>query len=329
MKSEKEEAEGKVIAGGEVENRSAAATGGPKNSNQLSEIMQNCHFALNKSQKLTIEIRSDYEKQGVILSDADVRMIKKEGRLMENVKCFSQSIHYFNTLEERVGTRGMQIILLGVIWIIKAKCPMPESNARAYQVKSVNLASLQTANAQGYFLPVFSGLALFITNTGKLLTAIEKFEAKNGTGSAAAVAAAQAVVKISVDLLIAYVNDLCLADQTNALAIIESAGMLPWKQKAKNTKPDFSIKQGASGEILLSSLAGKIADKRVPTTYYWQYGLMVAGVMVWTDLPETVNRCKTTAIGMPIDTVVSFRKATRTTKGGRSVYCTPISILVK
>jgi hypothetical protein len=132
-----------------------------------------------------------------------------------------------------------------------------------------------------------------------------------------------------VDLLIAYVNQLCLADQTNALAIIEAAGMLPWKQKAKNTKPDFSITQGASGQIILNSLAGKIDGKRVPTTYYWQYGLMVGGVIVWTDLPETVNRCKTIAVGMPINTVVYFRKATLTTKGGMSVYCTELSILTK
>jgi len=329
MKTVKKEAKGKEIAGGEVENRSAAVTGGPKNSNQLSEIVQNCHLALNRSQKETIEIRSEFEKRGEILTDAQVRMIKKEGKLVKNIKTISQSVHYFKTLEERVGTRGMQIILLAVIWIIKAKCPMPEKNPRAYQVKSASLASLQTLNAQGYFIPVFSGLATMILSNTALLTAITKFEAKNGTGSAEAVAAAQAVVKISVDLLIVYVNGLCLADQTNALAIIEAAGMLSWKQKAKNTKPDFGIKQGASGEVILNSLAGKIDDKRVPTTYYWQYGVVVAGVMIWTDLPETVNRCKTIALGMPIDTVVSFRKATRTTKGGMSVYCTPISMLVK
>ena len=329
MKSLKKEAKGKKIAGGEVENRSAAATGGPKNSNQLSEIMQNCHVALNRSQKKTIEIRSEFEKRGEILTDAQVRMIKKEGKLMKNIKGVSQAVHYFKTLEERVGTRGMQIILLAVIWIIKARCPMPEKNPRAYWLKSVKLANLQTLNAQGYFIPAFGGLATMILSNTALLTAITKFEAKNGTGSAEAVAAAQAVVKISVDLLIAYVNVLCLADQTNALAIIEAAGMLSWKQKAKNTKPDFSVTQGASGEIILNSLAGKIDDKRVPTTYYWQYGLMTGTEIKWFDLPETVNRCKTTAIGMPIDTIVSFRKATRTTKGGMSVYCTPISMLVK
>jgi len=49
----------------------------------------------------------------------------------------------------------------------------------------------------------------------------------------------------------------------------------------------------------------------------------------WIDLPETVNRCRTIALGMPVNTVVYFRKATRTTKGGMSVYCTEQSILTK
>jgi len=329
MKSLKKEAKGKKIAGGKVENRSAAVTGGPKTSNANDEGAIKCRVVLNRSQKESIEIRSEFEKRGEILTDAQVRMVKKEGKLMRNIKSGSQAVHYFNTLQERVGTRGMQIILLAVIWIIKAKCPMPEQNPRAYQLKSVSLASLQTLNAQGYFIPPFPGLATMILNNTAMLTAIVKFEAKNGTGSTEAVAAAQAVVKISVDLLIVYVNQLCLADQTNALEIIEAAGMLSWKQKAKNTKPDFSVKQGASGEVILTSLAGKIDKTRVPTTYYWQYGLMVGTELIWYDLPETVNRCKTTALGMPINTIVSFRKATRTTKGGMSVYCTPIAMLVK
>jgi hypothetical protein len=103
--------------------------------------------------------------------------------------------------------------------------------------------------------------------------------------------------------------------------------MEPVKQKAKNTKPDFSIKQmEATGSIQLISLAGKFNLKRVPTTYYWQYGLMVAGVMVWYDLPDTVNECKTIATGMSTTQSVSFRKATSSKKGGRSVWSPPIAI---
>jgi len=261
MKSLKKEAKGKKIAGSEVENRSAAVTGGPKNSNVNDEGAIKCRVVLNSSQKKSIEIRADFEKKGEILSDSEVRMIKKEGKLVRNINSASQTVHYFKTLEERTGKRGMQIILMAVIWVIKAKCPMPEQNPRAYWLKSVNLAQRQTDNLQGYFLPAFGGLATMIASNTAMLTAIEHFEADNGTGSTEAIAAAQAIVKISVDKLIIYVNDLCIADQANSLAFIESAGMLPVKQKAKNTKPDFSITKVHQAKLFL---------------FHWQEKLMTS-----------------------------------------------------
>jgi hypothetical protein len=105
--------------------------------------------------------------------------------------------------------------------------------------------------------------------------------------------------------------------------------MLPIKKKTTGAKPDFGIKQGATGEIQLTSLAGSFNGKRCPTTYYWQYGLMVAGVMTWYDLPETVNRCKTVATGMSLTQETFFRKRTRTTNGGLSAWSAVESILSK
>jgi hypothetical protein len=39
------------------------------------------------------------------------------------------------------------------------------------------------------------------------------------------------------------------------------------------------IRIPSSGEAKLGSLAGKYNGKRCPTTYYWQYGLMVGTVL--------------------------------------------------
>jgi hypothetical protein len=283
---------------------------------------------LNKSKMETIRIIEQGAANGVVITVSQARMIKKENRIMDNIKTQKQAIIYFQTLEGRVGTKGMHIILMAVIWIIQAKNPMPKA-ARPYYDRSVALANAQTNNLQGFFSPAFSGLALLITRNGLLDTAIEAFEAKNGTGSARAVEAAVAKCKISVDLLVAYINSLCIANQTDALAIIASALMLPIKKKTTGAKPDFGIKQGATGEIQLTSLAGSFNGKRCPTTYYWQYGLMVAGVMTWYDLPETVNRCKTVATGMSLTQETFFRKRTRTTNGGLSAWSAVESILSK
>ncbi len=294
----------------------------------LKETKSCLYGTKNQSQRETDEILETGKRMGLALTPKDARMIKRELKSLTAAGSQNSMAHALKTMEQRVGKRGTIFILMSVIWIIKAACPMP-ANASAYQVKAKALATIQTADAAGYFSPAFSGLALLITNTSDLFDAIEAFEADDGTGSSEAVEAAVALVKISIDLLVAYVNKLCLADQTNASAIIAAAGMKEVHKKPKNVKPDFSIEQGATGEVKLTSLAGKFGGKRVATNYYWQYGLKAGITMTWINLPDTVNRCKTTATGMPIDTVVFFRKATRTARGGLSPWSAPIAISPK
>ena len=272
---------------------------------------------LNKSKQETEMLKDAYKKFGIELTKEDCTMLKKERRLQEKVKCHSQEVLYFRTMPARVGERGMMILL--VIFLIVPACPMPR-NPRAYHVKVVALALAQTGNISGYFGTPFPGVALMNTNNGLLDTAIKANEKGDGSGSPEAVLAAMAEVKISVDLLIVFIRSMCIANQTDAAAYIAAAGMIPKKERQKNTKPEFGIKQGATGEVVLTSLAAKIDGKRVDAIYYWQYGLMVAGVLTWYDLPETVNQCQTTATGMPTGQTVSFRKATKTKKGGLSAW---------
>ena len=126
-----------------------------------------------------------------------------------------------------------------------------------------------------------------------------------------------------------YVTKLCRDNPEKMPEILAAAGMIERKPRAKNTKADFSLKYGATGEIILISRAGKFNGKKVTTTYYWQYGLMIDGVLTWFDLPDTVNQCKTTATGMQVDELVYFRKSLRTTKGGRTDWCKEIGISVR
>ena len=280
----------------------------------------------NKSQLDTIRIIKEGAMIGQDVTIEDARMAKREIRLQEKIVTNGQAVHYFKTIDERVGSQKKGLIIILVIWIIKAKCPMPVP-ARAYQIKAQALAQAQTDDTLGYFIIAFPGLAVMITNVGDLLTAIEAFENPNLIGTLVDVEAAIALVKISVDELIAYVNTKTIVNQTLAPSIITNAGMEEVKEKAKNTKADFTVRQGeGTGNVILTSLAGKYNLKRVPTTYYWQYGLMTPVGMVWYDLPDTINECKTIATGMKTDQSVSFRKATKTKRGGRSAWCTPIAI---
>ena len=114
----------------------------------------------SKSLLETERIIREGAEMGKVISVEVVRMIKKEMRIQATILHPARAVHYFRTLESRVGKAGMQIILLStVIYIIQAKCPMPSDNAKAYQAKSVLLAAAQTANLQSYFTPAFPGLA--------------------------------------------------------------------------------------------------------------------------------------------------------------------------
>jgi len=283
------------------------------------------HKPWNKSQLETIKIIENAAKMGIELTEKEVRKIKKELRIQAKIVHPVQRIKYLNTLGERVGSRGVPIILLAMIKLIKARCPMPR-NYRKFQLKAVKLAKAQTDDIFGFFSDPFDGLDQMIEDTGTLFTEIENYEANNGTGSLERVKRAIYEVKLSVAALVVYVNKLCRADQENSLAIIAAAGMIQRKPRAKNTKADFSLKHGATGEIILISLAAKINGKKVTATYYWQYGLMIEGVLTWYDLPDTINQCKTTATGMPKNITVFFRKSVRTKKGGRSKWCKEIGI---
>lgn len=209
------------------------------------------------------------------------------------------------------------------------KCTMPV-NARAYQIKAKALVKAQTDNTYGFFTPPFTGLTVMGGLVDDLLTDIQNFEDNDGTGNIETVNGAIDAVQVQVDALLVYVGGKCRANQLAALEIIAAAEMEPVKKKEKGKKADFGIKLGvASGSVILTSLAGKFDGKRVPTTYYWQYGLMVGGVMVWTDLPDTVDECTVTATGMPINVTVAFRKRTKSKKGGLSDWCTPLYISPK
>jgi len=305
-----------------------------KKRNELKKLCEETNSVAwhqkTKREKAVEKIIEEGAITGIKLSEADARMIYREMNSMSKITDSSQSVFYFNSLEKRVGRHDMCIILMAAgIILTLAKCPMPE-NARAYQIKAKALVKAQTDNTYGFFTPAFAGLTVMGGLVDDLLTAIENFEDKDGTGNIETVNGLIDDVQVQVDALLVYVNGKCRANQLAALEIIAAAEMVPVKKKEKGKKKDFGIKLGAaSGSVILTSLAGTFDEKRVPTTYYWQYGLMVGTELIWYDLPDTVDECTTTATGMPINVTVAFRKRTKSKKGGLSAWCTPLYISPK
>ena len=284
----------------------------------------------NKSQVASEVIIKEADERGFKLSEEDVRLVKSERKIREKIVHPAEALHYFKTIEQRIGSKATYIILItDVVPLIQAKCPMPV-NSTAYLKKAKILLKAQVDDTFGFFLVPFPGLATFTTHIGDLATAIQNFIDDDGTGNTETIEAAVKLVQVSVDALLVYVNGICRGNQVEALAIIAAAKMQVVKQREKGKKKDFGIKLGAaSGSVILTSLAGKVGKNRVPTTYYWQYGLMVGTELIWYNLPDTTDECSTTATGMPINVTVAFRKRTKSKRGGLSDWCTPLYISPK
>jgi hypothetical protein len=345
--------EGKMKAGGNIVNQSVADTGRPKSRREIDGLAKKKikdekknaertlnaaneterkekapvakkkggYVKLNKSQKETNKIRRQFKKKGEILNDAEIRLIKKEKKSFAKIGSISQEKHYFRTLAQTTERRVAYIILMAVTPIIKGKLAMP-SNDVLYKERSIAMWQVQTDNTSGYYTPVFSGLANWNTKNGLLDTAIKNWT--KGTGTVANVEYARGFVQLALNLFLIYINGLALANQLNAISIIETSLCEVCKTRSSNPK-DFTAKLGpGSGCVSLKSGVIKIDNKKVTNTYEFQYGYMMGTGIVWTSIPSG-GRCKVLIADLPPG-LTYFRKRQSTVKGGTTVWCKEIGL---
>ena len=206
--------------------------------------------------------------------------------------------------------------MMAVIAIIRGKLGMP-TNVTLYKERSVAMYNVMSENPHGYYTVAFAGLAQWLTRNTALDTAIKNNEKNDGSGSATIVKACRADVKTSLNLFMTYINLLAFSNQTLAVSIIETALCVVIVRGAKTVK-DFEYKMGpGTGKIRLKSAGAKIAGKRVPANYEFQYGYMVAGAIVWGTIIGQ-PRCKILLSAMATGVLTYFRKRVTTTAGGMS-----------
>lgn len=284
---------------------------------------------LSKSQKLSNKYRRQLRKQfgeKFVITDEEMRIYKRGKKNLFSINNSVEAILFFSTVDQLPNNSFKKMIILAItVWTIKAKLAMPNKKL-AFKQRSIDMAQVQTLNVSGYFTVAFTGLALWITRNSALDLAIQKQEL--GTGTAAAYITARRNVKLSLNLFLIYLNGLALADQVHAEDMITIALCEVTKVPTTN-KQDFGIRQGiASGSIVLTALKAVIDGKKVSAIYYWQYGLMVDGNLVWTDLPET-DTSKTIATGMGLGVTTYFRMRYKTKKGGMTDWFGPLDISPK
>ena len=273
---------------------------------------------LNKSQKESAMIR-ECLFEGDKVSNEVIRAIKAETRKMDTLhgmtgkKVMMRTWMALESIEER-----RIIILLVAVKIIKGKLGMPRKIVE-YYTRSVGIAAELTANTAGFYTVAFAGLALLITRNTAMNTAIQNRVLKL-VGSGAALKTAKANMKASLDLALAYVNNLARVDQLHTNEIITGCLMVVIISGTIN-KPDFAIYQGATGEIILDSLVLKIDGKEVKTTYEHESSTTPAEPRLWVPLLST-SYSKDKKGGMTIDIKTYVRRRRITKKGGVAPWCT-------
>jgi hypothetical protein len=117
-----------------------------------------------------------------------------------------------------------------------------------------------------------------------------------------------------------YVQTVADADEANAPAIIESAGLTVRKRPTRAPRV-FAAKQGANSGV--AQLVAASAGHR--SAYDWQYS--TDGGKTWVLLPTTLQ-AKATVTGLTPGAVVQF-KYRAVTKTGADDWSQPVSLAVQ
>ena len=169
----------------------------------------------------------------------------------------------------------------------------------------------------------FTGATAQITSASNLLTALDTTERATKTrapGSVPARNAAKRAAVAALQILTGIVQVQADANPEQADAIITSAGMSVKKAPVR-TPVTFLAKWGpVSGSVIL---VAKAAGTRA--SYDWEWSADAG--KTWTQVLSTL-RCKTTIVGLPVASNLSFRYRA-VTKAGTGDWSQVVTLLVK
>jgi hypothetical protein len=144
-------------------------------------------------------------------------------------------------------------------------------------------------------------------------------------GAAAQRDTALSVVAGSMELLRAFVEQLCNASPEQAATLAQGMGMY-LSTRAPRAKVPLRAKQGAQpGTVVLyASVALLVTGKG---GRYWSWQSSVDGGKTYVSAPSTPD-AKTTITGLPVLTEVLFRACVTQTKTGQGPWTAPVPFLV-
>jgi hypothetical protein len=144
-------------------------------------------------------------------------------------------------------------------------------------------------------------------------------------GAAAQRDAALAVVATSLELIRAFVEQLCNASPESAATLAQQAGMAI-ATRAPRAKVPLRARQGDQpGTVILYASVSLLATGKGGRFFSWQSS--VDGGASWVSAPSTPD-AKTTIAGLPVLTEVLFRACVTQKKTGQGPWTAPVPFLV-
>jgi hypothetical protein len=237
-----------------------------------------------------------------------------------------------NTVPVKKKKKNFLVMLWAVITIKKIKGKLgikANTDDGAFLDKSEAIAEALTLDTNGFYLPVFSGLANLIIQNGNLNIAMRNV-AMRTFGAGAAKKTIKDATYANLQDALAYINAKAKLDQTNAAEIITGCLMQVAGTPSSN-KQEFSVKQQLlTCNVLLRCFAAMIGLKYVKATYYWRFSQTPAEPKVWTDIDASADANTMVEAGViPAGARTWFEKCYKTKKGGKTAWFRSQSIFLQ
>ncbi len=167
-------------------------------------------------------------------------------------------------------------------------------------------------------------LTMFKTQVGNLASAQQAARVR-GPGLVAARTEALQIVSGSVELLRAFVEQLCNSSPEQAATIAQAASM-QIRTTALRAKVPLRARQGdQSGVVILYASVALLVTGKGGRYFNWEYSL--DGGKTWITVAST-PKAKTTVTGLPALTTVVFRVSVTDNKVGQGPWTAAVPFLV-
>ena len=261
---------------------------------------------------------NEVSENGQKMTENQQKLYEKAKSKLRKVKSLEDAAQFIGNVMKIKNAKNRNIFILAMVTvkIIKGKLAMPTKQLE-FLKRSQDMQAIIAANDSGLYSPPFNLLKAWGLQNVALSAAFDEITAGNKDGQGDK-ATAISDLKVTLKLVIAYINGLALNNQRQAITIIQGCLATVITQKERIT-PEITVKQmAATGQIKVKVPGVRIDSKKVSAVCEWAFS--TDNGVTWIPLPVTNNKYSTIVTNMVVGKPVIFRNRTTTTKGSTSAW---------